>query len=47
MTVQFIPGRPGVSRLEGHTNMVAVYIFFASIGGIGIFLFRFWRFYKS
>ena len=45
--VKFIPGRPGASRLEGHSYMGAVYIFFASLAGVGFFVFQFWRFYKS
>lgn len=45
--IQFIPGRPGESRLEGHSYAISVYIFFGSVAAVGFFVFRFWQFYKS
>ncbi|MBX3357912.1 MAG: hypothetical protein KF745_05745 [Phycisphaeraceae bacterium] len=45
--VQYIPGSPGDSRLEGHSQAVFVYIFFASLAWLAFLGFRFWKFYKS
>ena len=44
--VQYISGTD-VSRLAGHSNMLFVYLFGASLVGLAVVGFRFWRFYKS
>ena len=45
--IEYIPGSPGSSRLYGHTQMVWVYIFGASLLAMGFFCYKFWKFYKS
>lgn len=40
ITVQFIPGVEHASRLEGHSSMIAVYLFFGCIAFLGIAIYR-------
>lgn len=47
VSVQFIPGSPKTSRLEGHSQRVWLLVFGGSMVGLGIVAVRFSRFYKS
>ena len=47
ISIEFIPGSTGSSRLEGHSQQFWLIVFGGAVIAVGVAGFKFWRNYKS